>query len=434
MSSHTKISFWSGVLMTLNIIIGAGVYVSSQKMAEISKDASFFGWGVVGLLLLPLVWSFSYSTKIFTGEGGGFYQYCTRGINETAGFLAHWLYVLGYIAADAVLVVVVKDELAKIEGCSFFADYGFLTSVGLILVFSLLNLIGLQTISKIQSYGTVLKIIPLLMVIGWFILHPNIGTINIATPDLMSIRYTIPVAIFALFGTEACCSITHLMEGGQAQASKVIFTAFALVMILYTSFHLGLVSMMGGFGLADYGTSQFPQFFEFSGPITAFLQTFVGFAILFSMINTLFGIMLMNVTNLQTLADKKLLPGSDALVKMNRHHRPVRLVWLHAAVLTVLVAFVSNLGILMALTSLGLCATYLLNVVAVLRTSWLKKAYVGFVGSLLAMGSCGVLMYYSWIKIHDDVFTRFVYASPVMLGVVLGLVLYKVAKSRHVHA
>ncbi|MCB9492991.1 MAG: APC family permease [Epsilonproteobacteria bacterium] len=419
MKKHTTISFWGGVLMTLNIIFGAGIFISPSKMATFAGPASFLGWLCLGLVLLPLVWAFAYAGSLFDGEGG-FYQYCGQSLGQTAGFLAAWSYLLGYMSTASVITIVIRDELMQYGAFWIANDYPTLTAAGIILLFSSLNLFGLGAISKIQSIGTVIKILPLLFVIALIPFFPYTG-ISITPQDIVGIRYTIPFIIFAFFGIEICCNISHLMKGGVQQASRAIFTAFAMSVVIYTLFHFGLLGIMGAPGLMDYGVSAFPKFLGLSAPMTSFMQSFISFMILFTLLNAEYGLILTNVTNLQTLISNKLLPAHSFFGVTNRAHRPYRLVWLHALIMFGMVTLIAKPDIMMVLTSLGICGAYFLHALAVLVECCRRRYYGSIVLSLLALASCVVMVYYSWVRISDNP----LYVSPMVVGLILGLLLYK---------
>ena len=65
-----KISFMAAVLMNINIIVGAGIYMWPGPMTKQAGGMSFLGWPLAGLLLLPIVLTIAQAARIFPGEGG----------------------------------------------------------------------------------------------------------------------------------------------------------------------------------------------------------------------------------------------------------------------------------------------------------------------------------------------------------------------------
>ena len=79
-----------------------------------------------------------------------------------------------------------------------------------------------------------------------------------------------------------------------------------------------------------------------------------------------------------------------------------------------------------ALTSLGVSAAFTLTMIAVFMHFWKKKNVVQTIVSLLALVSCGIFLFYSWVMISPDLTERFVYASPLLIGLVVGAVLNQI--------
>ncbi len=133
-----KISFLAAVLMSINIIVGVGIYFGPQIMAEKAGSLSFLGWGLSALLLFPVIWCIALAAKMFPGEGG-FFIYCKQGLGEVFGFIAAWAYLLGFLSTAATQSTVLKEVLYKNIGFSFVVEYPILYNILFISVVALLN-------------------------------------------------------------------------------------------------------------------------------------------------------------------------------------------------------------------------------------------------------------------------------------------------------
>jgi len=65
-----KIPFFLALLINMNIMIGAGVYISPPKMSQIAGSMSYLGWLLSALIFLPVVLSISKLAEIYPEEGG----------------------------------------------------------------------------------------------------------------------------------------------------------------------------------------------------------------------------------------------------------------------------------------------------------------------------------------------------------------------------
>lgn len=428
MATHGKISFWSAVLMSINIIVGAGILFYPKEMALVSGSMSFLGWPLVGLLMFPVIWSIAQASKIFPGEGG-FYNYCSTGINPTAGFIAHWFYLLGYMGSAATTTTVLRENLISQAGLSFCAQHPLIFNAIAIAIFSLLNLMSITLISKTQSIATLAKMLPLFFVILILPFYWN-PTITYAVSDLSNLGLAIPFAIFGYWGFEACCSLGHLLEGGPSQVGKVILTAFFVTVTLYTLFHLGIMNIMGLNGLIAQGPIGFPQFMGLGASLTSFLGVGIAGAMILSFANSVFGISLGNITNLHMIAQKRLMIGAQALNPVNQFGRPTIAIIVHAIMLWTLLYLIPGLVTLTAITNIGVTTAFVLTLVALFLTYLKTKNHGQLAITILAFASCGMLVYFSWISISPNVMDRFLYIMPLLIGGLVGFVMYKLAQVR----
>lgn len=429
MQTHDKIPFWTAVLMSINIIEGAGIFFAPGATAAAAGSISFIIWPLVALLIFPIVWGIAQTARAYPGEGG-FYYYCSTGINQTTGFLAQWAYLIGYVGTAGTLTVVLRDGLINQFGFTSIAHHPYLFAAVVIAFFSALNLFSLSSISKIQSLGTLLKVFPLFFVaviLAWY-WNPSM---TYALGNIKCLDTAIPSAMFGLIGFEACCSIGHFLEGGPSQVSKVILTAFSAVVALYTLFHLGVTHIMGPENLAAYGAPLFPKFMGLSAGLTSAILVLITICIYFSYCNTIFGISLSNITNLYTIASRKLIPGNEQLTKLNGAHRPYVVTIIHAVFLWLLLTVVSERQILIAFTNFGVVTAFVLALIALSVYQLKHKKYGQFCATLLGFVSCAAIFYFSWISISPDMVQRLFYITPFAVMMILGFVLYKMVQKKH---
>ena len=87
--SNNKISVLVAIIMNVNIMVGAGIFISPPQMAQTAGSYSYLGWLLSALIFLPVVYASSQLSSHFPGEGG-LYSYARRGLGKTAGFFCGW--------------------------------------------------------------------------------------------------------------------------------------------------------------------------------------------------------------------------------------------------------------------------------------------------------------------------------------------------------
>lgn len=423
MEKQAKMSFFAAVLMSMNVMIGAGVLFAVAPMTGAAGGISFLEWPIMALLIFPIIWSLAQAAQLFPGEGG-FYYYCSTGINPTAGVVANWAYLLGYMGTAASVATVLRAGLAKSAGIAWIQEYPILFNLILAALYTAINLIPLQKISRIQSAGTLLKITPLVSVIALmsFYLHSGL-TFDLS--ELRNIGLTASTVMFAYWGFESCCSIGGLLKGGPQRVGPVMLIGFFATVLLYSLFHIGTLYIMGPENLATYGAIAFPRFLGLSPSMGALLEVGMAFAILFSWANSILGVSLANITNIDFMARKKILFASKTLSTENRNGRPIYAALAHGIALFAFITFISDSNILFALTNLGVLTTFVLALLAVFFAHVQTRNLPQLAVVILAFGSCAILFYYSILQIPS-----IYYAMPLIAGIALGLVMFKIQGRR----
>lgn len=424
-----KIPFLAAVLMNINIIVGSGIYMAPQLMAQQAGGISFLGWLLAGLLLLPIVLTIAQAARIFPGEGG-FYNYCTTALGQDVGFIANWAYFLGYMGTVATITSVIRDRLISPIGLVFVRENPLIFYVLFILFISLLNTISIRLISKIQSTITLLKLIPLLSMVGVIYFYWN-PSFDYQIDRIGNLGGTLPLALFSFLGFESCCSISHYIRGGSTKAFKVILLAFSIAVFLYTIFHLGILHIMGSGALAGQGVHAFPQYMGFSTNVANFCALVLLIDMMLSFVNTTYGAALNNVTNINIFAKCGLIFQSKFLARLNSVGMPANAALVHGVFILALIALIPSTTTLAAITNLGVCITFFLTLLAVFVQSRRKKMYGSVVMAALGFVSLGILFFLTWTtKLGDTTLERLLYATPVIIGVPAGYLMYYHLKKR----
>lgn len=417
-----KISFTAAVLMSINIMVGAGILYAVDPMTASSGSISFLGWPLIGLLLVPVLFGLAKASQLFPGNGG-FYNYGASGLGPLGGFIAHWGYLLGYMGTVSSLTTVLRNSFVNNFGMEIFSSYPFLFNIPLLLFYTVVQFIDLNKISKIQSLGTLFKLTPLMLVIALFAFyfHPGLE-FNVA--GLGSLGGSASTVLFAFWGFESCCSLGALLKGGPQKIGLVMLVGFVATMALYLLFHLGLLYIMGPENLAAHGAVAFPSFLGLPEPVGAALTLGMTGAIMFSWANSILGVSLANITNIHFLAENNLILGDRFMSALNKNNRPIYAAVAHGVMVLGFVTFISNVDILFALTSLGVITAFVMTLLSVFMTQLRQKSWTQLPMTVLGFASCAALTYYSWMQIPDVLYTL-----PLVIGMTAGIIVFKLKTS-----
>lgn len=425
MSEKGKISFVTAVLMSINVMIGVGIYFNSQLMVQKAGTCSFLGWIAAAVLLLPVIWVTALAARIFPGEGG-FYNYGKNGINESVGFVSIWAYLVGYVGMVSAQILALSD-VVKTQ-CPWVAANPVAFNAIFIIGLALLSMLSITWVSRIQGIATVLKLTPVLLVIGllYFFWNPHITYTGLSCASISS---TISYALFGYFGFEACSNIGHYLKGGPQTVFKVILTAFFSTTILYSLFHLGAIHIMGAEGFSSAGIQGLPLFLGFTSESTlALIKIIFSCVLILSFANAVYGNMLSNVTNLAGVAQRKLIFGSSLFTLVNRFDRPIFAVFAQCLATFLFITFVPNIKVVVELANLAVVLTLILTTLSVLCAQIRNKSYIASLVTVLSFGSCGALGYCCWLNLSDTNPQRLMYLGMLAAVIGIGYAMFKAVR------
>jgi len=163
-TAHSQPSFrkalgvFDGIAILIGICIGAGIYSTPQIIAGYldSFPPIIFLWLLAGFFVFT-------SGLIYAELGtrmpstGGEYIYISRCFGSSAGFMFGWaqLFIVRTSAAAGLSLIVV-DYLGYF--ISFTKASRMITALAVILLFGVLNYVGIQRASVYQKFSTILKV------------------------------------------------------------------------------------------------------------------------------------------------------------------------------------------------------------------------------------------------------------------------------------
>ncbi len=424
-----KISLFTAILININIMVGAGIFIVPSLMAKKASDLSFMGWPLVGIIFLPVVLSIAKITNFFP-EKSNFYNYSKSMINKTAGFISGWFYFLGFASISAIQFIGLREVLINQIKVKIINEHTFLFNLIFIGLFCLINLLSLSLISKVQNSVTILKLIPLFFVILIMIFYYNPHLV-LRFEDLPHLTYAIPLALFGFWGFEASCNISHLIKGGQKNVSRAILISFFSTVAIYTLFHLGLLYIMSTQNLINYNVPAFVQFLGIKSPILLnLLNGTISSIIVIAFVSSIFGCFLSNSSNLHTMTNENLFPFSSKLKKTNKNERPTLCIWIAGSATFIFLTIINNKEILNSMCNFGVLTSFALTITSLCLILLKKKLYKQMIIPILAFASCFFLIYYSWILIGANQITRITYTLPLLIFAILGIVMFKINEKK----
>lgn len=448
--NDSKISFFSAVLISVNVMVGAGIYLSPPQMAAAAGNLSYLGWFASLLLFLPVVLSISKLAAYYPGEGG-VYSYTKRTLGSFAGFITGWAYFIGFVGAQSLQTFALRSNIAALGTTYPFSEYSWFVNVceifksspwvfnaAFLMIMLFLCSFSLQAIARFQKYITAVKLFPLVFVIALLVVLPILGLGSAPEAaassepalslweSLAQIWKVIPFAIFGYWGFEASCNISHRIAGSKKNASRVILFSFFIVGTIYTLFHLQLLRTMGPTALAQNKVEGFMKAAGLLGPSTLIFGSLIFTSCLaVSYFNAIFSELLSYSFTLQMLAKQKQTFCANTVAKLNKNSQPIYAIFVNCVLTFILTTFIPDEAELVAITNIGVICSFLVCLIALFKLSKEKKDSVYLIIGTFALCSCAVVSYYSSKMIHE-----FNDILPFASLIIFGIIMYFVSKGK----
>jgi amino acid transporter len=424
MNSH-KVSLLVAILINVNIMIGAAIYIGPPQMAETAGAYSFLGWIFCAAVFLPVVLSINCLSRIYPGEAG-LYLYARKTFGSSLGFLCGWLYFLGFVGAESLQSVVLIQALVKFSGYYQLIEYAwFFKAIFFLLIFLICQL-SISRLGVIQSYITFAKLVPILFVLLTLFLTPFISSTqgieltNLDTFSFTSIVQTIPFAIFGFWGFESSCNISGRIKGGNNQASKALLISFFLVTTIYALFHLQTLLVMGSDGLAQNKIDGFIVSLGWKNPIyIKMCLTILSVAIMVSYFNTILSEVTTYSFILQAMAKAKDVFMSKKVVLSNKNLQPTVAIGINCLMAYFMATFIPNEKELIAIANLGIVSSFVIVLSALVKIFYTRKQYFKILLPLIGYLSCLIIAYYS-----IDSIGKLSNIMPFFIFIILGGLLF----------
>ncbi len=239
-------------------MIGSGVFLLPASLASYG-GISLFGWifTSIGAFFLASTLS-SLSRKI--PKAGGPYAYTQAGFGEFAGFLVGWGYWISLLCGSAAIAVASVGYLAYFfPALSQSQLLAGVTALLFIWTLTLVNGMGTRRAGTFQLVATVLKIIPLFLVIILAFFQFDIENFqpfnSSGSSSFSAITSTATLTLWAFLGLESATVAAENVEDPEKNVTKA--TIFG-TLITATIYILGTMAVMGILPLSIVATSTAP--------------------------------------------------------------------------------------------------------------------------------------------------------------------------------
>ena len=227
------ITKWALVLMTINSIIGAGIFGLPSKILPSSGIYSIAAFGACAVVVLIFILCFAEVSSRFDKTGGP-YIYTLAAFGRFPAFLLGWLLLLARIFTYATLINLVPTYL------SFLSPQLNEPFTRVIIMFIIttfifyVNHIGVKNLAAFSNFFTISKLLPLaiFIIVGLFFLQPSLFTVKYV-PTINEFSNSVLLLVFAFGGFESVLITTGEIQNPSKTLPFALLTATAVVATFY---------------------------------------------------------------------------------------------------------------------------------------------------------------------------------------------------------
>ena len=368
-----KMGFWQCWGMSVGVMIGSGIFLLPTVLAPYGW-ISLLGWLLTcsGTIVLALVLARLAGT---TDHAGGPYAYVRESFGDLAGFLIGWGYWVGVVFGVTAIAVGFAGYMGSIFPI-FAANsltQALVAAMG-IGVLTWVNIKGISEAATVQLVLTILKIVPLTVIIGLGIAYGDIDNFPSFNPQQLSmteaLASTALLTMWAFIGIEAAVIPTSDVEDPKKTVPIAVVSAALSVSFLYVGASIAIMFLVPSEVLAA-SESPFVDAASHMGPGGALLM---GVGALISTAGALNG-------NIFVMGQMPMLVAADglaplAIAKRNKGGAPMVALMassVFSAALLVLNftdGLVGAFSFLISMSTLSILAPYGLSAMAEFKRSW----------------------------------------------------------------
>lgn len=245
MTDSARLNFPGAVALVMGGMIGTGIFLLPATLAPYGWNA-VIGWiaTIAGCVCLAYVIAALSRTH---DRALGAAELIEHSFGRLAGFLVAFSYWVSCWTASATLAVGGTSYLTSFV--PLLGAHPAWSSLGLIWLITLANLVSIRFVGQIQMVTMVLKLIPIVVVVALIAFVSSGGRAVVAsTPpmtfSLGAINSAAAMAMFAMIGFEAACAAANKIDNPQRNVARATMLGATLTGLIYLVICAGIAFLL----------------------------------------------------------------------------------------------------------------------------------------------------------------------------------------------
>jgi len=249
---------WDLVAVTINGIIGAGIFGLPAKTFALIGNYSLIAFVACALIVCLIILCFAEVGSRFE-ETGGPYLYAREAFGETVAFEVGWLIWLARLTAFAANCNLMISYLAFFWPPASGPVQRAIIIVLVVLALSLVNIVGIRQTTIASNVFTIGKLIPLLIFVAAGLFFLNRGAFAFGpAPSTGAFSQSVLLLVYAFTGFEMAAIPAGEIRDPRRALPRALLIAIGVVAVLYILIQVVSIGTLPGLAssgkpLADAG-------------------------------------------------------------------------------------------------------------------------------------------------------------------------------------
>lgn len=319
---QAEMTKWTGILALVGMVVGTGIFFKPSAVLSSVPDATLgvFVWVVSGFITICGGLTIAEIGVQFP-DSGGIITYLENAFGKRIAFIAGWSQMLLYYTGNiAGIAIIFGTQAAQLLG---WGQSGIVPiALSLLSLMTLINLISMQSSIRFQSFVTLLKMVPIMLLIVLCFTSPVTSVVAFTqNPEMNKITLSgFGLAILStLFAYDGWLNIGNLaseMKNPQKDLPKTIGIGIGIVTSIYVLMNIGYLLVATP---QELSATQTPAALVADRLLSGWGSRFITIGILISVLGTENGNLLAGFQVPRALAKRHWMPFSKQNPQLAAH-------------------------------------------------------------------------------------------------------------------
>jgi len=233
-----SLSLTQVTLMSIGIILGAGIYVVIGEASGLAGNMLWFSFIIAAIVATFSGLSYAELSSRFPSAAAE-YTYVDRSFGKRLAWVTGWLIIAGSIIGSATVAIGFSNYFSAL-----FQTPVLLTSVATLIIIGVVLFLGVQETASLTILFTIIEVIGLVIII--FIGLPSIGTVDYFTlaESFQGVIQAGVLIFFGYLGFEGIARLAGETKNPEKTIPKAILLSIAITTVFYILVGIAAISVV----------------------------------------------------------------------------------------------------------------------------------------------------------------------------------------------